>query len=179
MRSRLWQALQSKSSLSQALEWDWGGGMDASGLKGRCPLPLVNRRRSKGYMILVWSIDRYDWYQLTSLEIAERRYNLSRCLMDSPCLADSLCLSPCTKKETKLQKQSRLAASIGFGRRDVKSHKLAICAVRGMCLVNSTISLSILDGYRVVPWGLESLMRYADIDFLRRPTVYCDSQHRG
>ena len=48
--------------------------MDASGWKGRCPLPLINGRRNKGYMILAWSIDRYDWYLLTSLEIAKRRF---------------------------------------------------------------------------------------------------------
>ena len=29
--------------------------MDASGLKGRCPLPLINGRSNKGYMILAGS----------------------------------------------------------------------------------------------------------------------------
>jgi len=38
------------------------------------PPSLINGRRNKWYMILAWSIDRYDWYLLTSLKIAKRRF---------------------------------------------------------------------------------------------------------
>jgi len=61
---------------SRAFEWpfcvvDYG----CSWLEGVMPPPsLINGRRNKGYMILAWSIDRYNWCLSTSLEIAKGRF---------------------------------------------------------------------------------------------------------